>query len=109
MRGVAKRDRIDINILVQLQKNGKLTNVELAQHVGLSPSPCLQRVKRLETGGYIFGYGARVNLSKLTQTITIFTEGTLAHHRRGKLLEVGKKNPQVYKVEGGHTVERGGR
>jgi len=44
MSGQPKLDRIDINILVQLQKNGKLTNVELAQHVGLSPSPCLQRV-----------------------------------------------------------------
>src|SRR5882724_4685195 len=82
MSAPPKLDRIDINILVQLQKNGKLTNVELAQHVGLSPSPCLQRVKRLESGGYITGYGARVSLAKLAETITVFTEVTLADHRR---------------------------
>ncbi|HCV78839.1 MAG TPA: AsnC family transcriptional regulator, partial [Pseudomonas sp.] len=48
MDAATKLDRIDINILVQLQKDGRMTNVSLAEAVGLSPSPCLQRVKRLE-------------------------------------------------------------
>ena len=48
MMGLPKLDRIDINILTQLQNNGRLTNIELADTVGLSPSPCLARVKRLE-------------------------------------------------------------
>ena len=53
MNGLMKLDRIDINILVQLQKDGRISNVNLADAVGLSPSPCLQRVKRLETAGFI--------------------------------------------------------
>lgn len=82
MNGLPKLDKIDINILVHLQADGQLTNVQLAQKVGLSPSPCLQRVKRLEQAGYISGYGARINLAKLTETITVFTEVTLSDHRR---------------------------
>jgi DNA-binding Lrp family transcriptional regulator len=77
-----KLDRIDVKILAELQKNGRATNVDLAAAVGLSPSPCLQRVKRLESKGYISGYSAQVNLAKLARTITVFTEVTLADHRR---------------------------
>jgi len=87
MIGLPKLDRIDLNILVQLQTNGQLTNVELASRVGLSPSPCLQRVKRLEAAHYISGYGARINLGKLTETITIFTEVTLSDHRRNDFVK----------------------
>jgi DNA-binding Lrp family transcriptional regulator len=81
MTGLPKLDRIDINILVQLQNDGALTNQHLAEHVGLSPSPCLQRVKRLEKAGYISGYGARLNLAKLADSVTIFTQVTLVDHR----------------------------
>ncbi|MBS0560274.1 MAG: winged helix-turn-helix transcriptional regulator, partial [Proteobacteria bacterium] len=52
-------DRIDIRILAYLQRNGRATNVELAEAVGLSPSPCLMRVKRLEKAGYIAAYTAQ--------------------------------------------------
>ena len=51
-----KLDRIDLKILAQLQNSGRITNIELADLVGLSPSPCLTRVKRLEKAGYISGY-----------------------------------------------------
>jgi DNA-binding Lrp family transcriptional regulator len=54
-------DRIDRDILFHLQRDGRLTNVELAQRVGLTPPPCLRRVKRLEESGVIAGYRARVN------------------------------------------------
>ena len=60
-----KLDRIDVNILAELQKSGRMTNAQLADKVGLSPSPCLARVKRLEDAGYITGYGANINLAKL--------------------------------------------
>ena len=82
MNGTPKLDRIDLNILVQLQKDGRMTNANLADAVGLSASPCLQRVKRLEASGYITGYGAQVNLAKLTESITVFTEITLVDHRK---------------------------
>ena len=77
-----KLDRIDVKILAELQKNGNITNANLANAVGLSPSPCLQRVKRLESSGIISGYGAHLDLSKLTSTVTVFTEIMLKDHRR---------------------------
>ena len=77
-----KLDRIDIRILQELQKNGRITNVELAELVHLSPSPCLQRVKRLQSEGYIVGYSAQIDIGKLGQTLTVFTEVTLKSHRQ---------------------------
>jgi DNA-binding Lrp family transcriptional regulator len=77
-----KLDRTDIKILYELQKNGRITNVELADLVHLSPSPCLMRVKRLQAEGFIEGYSAQINLGKLGQTLTVFTEITLKNHRQ---------------------------
>jgi DNA-binding Lrp family transcriptional regulator len=77
-----KLDRIDIKILHELQKNGRITNVELADLVNLSPSPCLMRVKKLQSEGFIEGYSALINVSKLGQTLTVFTEVTLKNHRQ---------------------------
>jgi DNA-binding Lrp family transcriptional regulator len=82
MSSDCKLDRIDLRILSQLQKKGRITNVELADAVGLSPSPCLIRVKRLEKAGYIIGYGAQIQLEKLGDVQIVFTEVTLADHRR---------------------------
>lgn len=79
--GLPKLDRIDLRILAHLQRNARVTNVELADAVGLSASPCLVRVKRLEKAGYILGYGADIQLRKLGDTTVIFTEMTLADHR----------------------------
>ena len=66
-----KLDRIDINILSQLQRNGRITNIKLANAVSLSPSPCLLRVKRLEESGYITSYNAHVDIGKLGETIMV--------------------------------------
>jgi DNA-binding Lrp family transcriptional regulator len=77
-----KLDRIDVNILAQLQRNARITNINLANAVSLSPSPCLLRVKRLEEAGYITSYNARIDLAKLGETITVFTEVTLNDHHR---------------------------
>ncbi|HEY9367463.1 Lrp/AsnC family transcriptional regulator, partial [Streptomyces sp.] len=54
-------DRIDLHILRELQEDGRLTNQELAQRVGLSPSPCMRRVRQLEQDGVIQGYRAIVD------------------------------------------------
>jgi DNA-binding Lrp family transcriptional regulator len=77
-----KLDRIDIRILSELQRNGRISNNELADIVGLSSSPCLQRVRKLEAAGYIASYGARLDLSKLADPQIVFTQITLASHRR---------------------------
>lgn len=70
-------DRIDKNILFELQKDGRLSNVELSKRVGLSPTPCLERVKRLEKEQYITGYQANLNSAKLDLALLIFVEITL--------------------------------
>ncbi|MEV7027738.1 winged helix-turn-helix transcriptional regulator, partial [Kitasatospora sp. NPDC093558] len=54
-------DGIDREILFHLRQDGRLTNVELAKRVGLTPPPCLRRVKRLEEAGVIAGYRARID------------------------------------------------
>ncbi|MFJ4454730.1 Lrp/AsnC family transcriptional regulator [Pseudomonas sp. NPDC089392] len=82
MEGMLKLDRIDINILVELQKDGRMTNVSLADAVGLSASPCLQRVKRLEAAGFISSYKAHLNLAKITESVSVFTEVSLSDHKR---------------------------
>ena len=75
-------DRIDIRILAELQRSGRITNVELADRVALSPSPCLMRVKKLQKSGYITGYAAQIDLAKLGEVLTVFTEFTLKNHRQ---------------------------
>ncbi|MEW6982899.1 leucine-responsive transcriptional regulator Lrp [Colwelliaceae bacterium 6471] len=72
-----KLDRIDRNILVELQKNGRLSNVELSRRVGLSPTPCLERVKRLENENFISNYTATLNPHKLEAALLVFVEITL--------------------------------
>lgn len=58
-------DKFDQAILAELQANGRLTNQELAERIGLSPSPCLRRVKALEEAGIIAGYKAIINAEKM--------------------------------------------
>ncbi|WP_439498583.1 Lrp/AsnC family transcriptional regulator [Bosea sp. (in: a-proteobacteria)] len=100
-------DRIDMKILVELQKNGRITNVNLADAVGLSPSPCLLRVKRLEQAGYIAGYGATISLPKLGETITVFTEITLTDHTKEYFIRFETALKRVEEVVECHLVSGG--
>ncbi|WP_394498421.1 leucine-responsive transcriptional regulator Lrp [Shewanella sp. ENK2] len=68
---------MDRNILNELQVDGRISNVELSKRVGLSPTPCLERVKRLEKQGYINGYTALVNPHYLGASLLVFVEITL--------------------------------
>ena len=67
-------DRIDKSILRELQKDGRMPNVELSRRVGLSATPCLERVKRLEKKGVIKGYAALVSPEKLQAALLVFVE-----------------------------------
>jgi Lrp/AsnC family leucine-responsive transcriptional regulator len=71
-------DAIDRRILETLQKQGRLSNQELSERVGLSPSASHRRVQRLEEEGYIKGYVALLDPKKLGRTTTVFVEITLA-------------------------------
>ena len=70
-------DRIDRKILVELQRDGRISNVELAKRIGLSATPCLERVKKLEREGYIRGYKAVVDPAKLGQALLVYVEVTI--------------------------------
>jgi DNA-binding Lrp family transcriptional regulator len=102
-----KLDRIDLMILAYLQKNGRVTNVDLADAVGLSASPCLMRVRRLEKAGYISGYGAQIQLQKLGDTLTVFTEMTLADHRAADFARFEASIRRVDEVIECHLVSGG--
>jgi DNA-binding Lrp family transcriptional regulator len=107
LNGVPKLDRIDLNILVQLQKDGRMTNANLADAVGLSASPCLQRVKRLESAGYITGYGAQINLAKLIESIMVFTEISLIDHRKEDFVRFEANLRNVEELMECHLVSGG--
>ena len=70
--GMATLDAIDRRLLSELQDEGRVTNVELAQRVGLTAPPCLRRVRSLEEAGVIRGYHADLDAAKLGYTITVF-------------------------------------
>ena len=70
-------DRIDRNILRELQDNGRISNVELSHRVGLSPTPCLERVRRLEKQGVIKSYTALLEPQYLDASLLVYIELTL--------------------------------
>jgi DNA-binding Lrp family transcriptional regulator len=73
-------DQIDLRILERLQVDGRMTNQELAEAVGLSPSPCLNRVRRLEKAGVISGYQAHIELTKVCRHVDVIAAVTLRDH-----------------------------
>ena len=70
-------DRIDYKILRRLQENGRMTNADLARSVNLSPTPCLERVRRLEADQYILDYVALLNPHKLDAGVISFIQVSL--------------------------------
>lgn len=80
-------DSIDRAILYQLQRNGRIPNNELAEVVGLSPSPCLRRVKNLEASGVITGYAAVLDRSSVGCDYEPIVWVTLSTVTRDSLLE----------------------
>ncbi len=94
-------DRIDRQILRALQEDGRLTNAELAERVGLSPSPCWQRTRRLEAEGYITGYTALLDQAKLGAAETVIIEIMLDRHDESALENFGRAMtalPEVLEV-----------
>ncbi|MCZ4314280.1 Lrp/AsnC ligand binding domain-containing protein [Comamonadaceae bacterium G21597-S1] len=71
---VSDLDRIDLKILQQLQLDGRISNLKLAENVSLSPTAVLARVQRLTRDGYILGYEARLNPHKLGRGMLVFVE-----------------------------------
>ena len=84
-------DRTDIKILDILQRNGKISNVDLAAQVHLSPSPCLERVRSLEKYGYIKEYVAHLNPELLDAELVAYIEVSLKRTATKNLDDFNKR------------------
>jgi DNA-binding Lrp family transcriptional regulator len=108
MGPAASLDRFDLKILAHLEREGRCSNVELANAVGLSQSPCLVRTKRLQEIGVIRGYGAEIALEKLGKHVSVFSEVTISSHRPPdfrKFEEAVDRHREIvewYNVSGGY-------
>ena len=83
-------DRLDRQILSLLQENGRMTNLELSEKVGLSPTPCLRRVKRLEEEGVIRGYAAIVDQKAYGLPLSVFVSVRLSQQNEDQIKEFEK-------------------
>lgn len=81
-------DDTDRAILRELQTDSRITNQDLADRVGLSPSPCLRRVRRLEESGVVTGYTAIVDQAQVGLSITAFVRVRLERHDEASLAKV---------------------
>ena len=100
-------DRTDYRILEILQKNGRITNVDLAEQVHLSPPPCLERVKRLEREGYIEKYIGILNPYKLNAGLLAFIQVTLHSSASKDLEEFNRAIADLEQVQECHMVSGG--
>ena len=94
-------DRIDRAILTALVDDGRISNAQLAEKVGLSPSPCWQRVRRLEESGVISGYTAIIDNARLGTSDIVLVEVALERHDETVVEEFGKAMaalPEVLEV-----------
>ncbi|HET8729207.1 MAG TPA: Lrp/AsnC family transcriptional regulator [Alphaproteobacteria bacterium] len=100
-------DARDLKILMELQAEGRITNQRLADRVSLSPSACLERVRRLEAGGLIRGYRAVVALDKVLRGSTVFVEVTLKRHESGDFKRFERKILDTPEVVECHAIGGG--
>lgn len=97
-------DLIDKKILHLLATDSKMTLKVLSEHVGLSPSPLQTRIKKLEKGGYILGYVARLNYAKLGQDHVAFVQVSLSDTRADALAAFNQEARKLKSVEQCHMI-----
>ncbi len=97
-------DAIDRRIIAELQADARLSNVDLADRVGLSPSPCLRRVKRLEREGYIEGYRAALRRERIGLGFSVFIAVKIDDHANERALKFEKSINAMPEVIACHLV-----
>jgi Lrp/AsnC family leucine-responsive transcriptional regulator len=97
-------DAIDRRIVTELQTNARLSNIELAEKVGLSPSPCLRRVKRLERDGYIDGYRASLRRGQIGLGFSVFVGVKINGHANEDALRFENAVVEMPEVVACHLV-----
>lgn len=97
-------DDIDRRIIAELQADARLTNIELADRVGLSASPCLRRVRRLADEGVITGYRAILHRNRVGLGLTVFLAVKIDRHANNRALEFERAVNAMSEVVGCHLV-----
>ena len=97
-------DAIDCRIVATLQADGRLSNIELAARVGLSPSPCLRRLKRLERDGYIEAYRAVLQRERIGLGLSVFVGVKIEGHANDQALAFEKAVLAMPEVVAFHLV-----
>ena len=96
--------KIDRNILRILQNNGRISYTDLAREVGLSVTPCIERVKRLERDGYITGYNAQINPELVGAGLIVFVQIRLNHTSQENFEEFRDSVMHLDEVQGCYLV-----
>ncbi|BFM12456.1 leucine-responsive transcriptional regulator Lrp [Simiduia litorea] len=104
---VGRLDRTDRKILALLQVDGRMSNVELARQVNLSPTPCLERVKRLERDGFIRQYVALLDAEKLNMSLVAYIQVTLSNTATEDLDRFNKEVAGLAEIQECHMVAGG--
>jgi len=97
-------DEVDRSILAVLEADGRISNAELAARVGLSPSPCLRRVHRLEKTGVIRGYQALIDPAAVGRGLRVFAGVRLVRHARADVVAFERAVVQLSEVVHCHHV-----
>ncbi|HEX8300472.1 Lrp/AsnC family transcriptional regulator [Sphingomonas sp.] len=97
-------DDIDLRILALLQDNGRMTNVDLAERVGLTAPPCLRRVRALEQSGAISGYHAALDAVALGYNLTVFAMVSLKSQAESDLLAFQELVAEIPEVRECHML-----
>jgi Lrp/AsnC family leucine-responsive transcriptional regulator len=93
-----KLDRYDARILSALQRNGRLSVVELAESIGLSPTPCARRIKALESSGAIEGYAAILNPARIGLAVLAMVQVKLTEHTDDTVARFEREIAQIDEV-----------
>lgn len=97
-------DKTDLQILKTLQQNGRITNLQLSNEIGLSPAPTLERVRKLENSGYILSYHALVDEEKLGLGIKTFIQVSLDFHQSNTIQTFLNEIQEIKEVTECHHV-----
>jgi Lrp/AsnC family transcriptional regulator, leucine-responsive regulatory protein len=97
-------DAIDCRIISALQADGRLSNIDLAERVGLSPSPCLRRVKRLERDGYIDAYRAVLQRDRVGLGFSVFVGIKIEGHASDRAIDFEKAVIAMPEVVAFHMI-----
>jgi Lrp/AsnC family leucine-responsive transcriptional regulator len=104
MENIRHIDSYDIKIIRELMQDGRLPVTELAKRIGMSKSPCQARLKRLQSEGYILGFRAQVDYSKLNQEQVAFAEVKMSDTREEALIAFNNAVKDLPEIEECHLI-----